>query len=389
MTVWCPYTAHSPDNSFMGFAVEHHQDDTGNEDQVKSKFHSTERKNIAVVYGKNEYMWEGKREYLDVIKSYLEIHATVSDRIKPTNVPPYVINHGLLRGPELHKLLREAKIFVGLGFPYEGPLGKTAVDVFQIFVGLGFPYEGPVGKTTVDVFQIFVGLGFPYEGPAPLEAIANGAVFLNPRYTPPHSSKNTPFFKGKPTQREVTSQHPYAEVFIGKPHVYTIDISNLTEVHQAVQEALRINQFTAFTPYEFTEEGMLQRMSAYLQHQQFCDFQRTVSKWPPSSALTFVMAHTAQSCAQACWDRDLICEPSHFLEINSEATLRNSSSVCTKVNHLANIYYPAINVERQECILQDNEMLFSCVGAKDNYRRLCPCRNYIPQQSALCQGCQR
>ena len=25
-----------------------------------------------------------------------------------------------------------------------------------------------------------MGLGFPYEGPAPLEAIADGAVFLNP-----------------------------------------------------------------------------------------------------------------------------------------------------------------------------------------------------------------
>jgi alpha-1,3(6)-mannosylglycoprotein beta-1,6-N-acetyl-glucosaminyltransferase len=29
--------------------------------------------------------------------------------------------------------------------------------------------------------QVFVGLGFPYEGPAPLEAIANGAAFINPK----------------------------------------------------------------------------------------------------------------------------------------------------------------------------------------------------------------
>ena len=56
------------------------------------------------------------------------------------------------------------------------------------------------------LLQIFVGLGFPYEGPAPLEAIANGAVFLNPRFTPAHSSKNTKFFKGKPTQREVWTE---------------------------------------------------------------------------------------------------------------------------------------------------------------------------------------
>ena len=27
--------------------------------------------------------------------------------------------------------------------------------------------------------QVFIGLGFPYEGPAPLEAIAQGCIFLN------------------------------------------------------------------------------------------------------------------------------------------------------------------------------------------------------------------
>lgn len=54
------------------------------------------------------------------------------------------------------------------------------------------------------IFQLFVGLGFPYEGPAPLEAIANGCAFLNLRFNPPKSSKNTEFFKGKPTLREVS-----------------------------------------------------------------------------------------------------------------------------------------------------------------------------------------
>ncbi|XP_076441339.1 alpha-1,6-mannosylglycoprotein 6-beta-N-acetylglucosaminyltransferase A-like [Babylonia areolata] len=328
---------HSPDNSFMGFVVEHHLNDTGAEEQ--------ERKDIAVVYGKNEYMWEGKESYLDVIHNYLQIHGTVYSEKGGSTLPPYVVNHGILHGPELHRLLRKAKVFVGLGFPYEGP--------------------------------------------APLEAIANGAVFLNPRFTPHHSSKNTKFFKGKPTQREVTSQHPYSEVFIGKPHVYTIDIHNLTEVRLAVQEIMKVRKFTAFTPYEFTEEGMLQRMSAYIQHQQFCNFQRTVSKWPPSSALTFLMGQTGQSCAKACWARGSICEPGHFAEINTENILKNSSSLCMKMGHSANIYYPAVDTDKEECILQDNEMLFSCVGGKDNFRRLCPCRNYIPQQSALCRGCER
>ena len=44
------FPAHSPDNSFMGFVVEQHLNDTN----VKN----IERKNEALVYGKNEYMWE-------------------------------------------------------------------------------------------------------------------------------------------------------------------------------------------------------------------------------------------------------------------------------------------------------------------------------------------
>lgn len=51
--------------------------------------------------------------------------------------------------------------------------------------------------------QVFVGLGFPYEGPAPIEAIALGCVFLQPRFQPPHSSDNNDFYKGKPTTRQV------------------------------------------------------------------------------------------------------------------------------------------------------------------------------------------
>lgn len=57
--------------------------------------------------------------------------------------------------------------------------------------------------------QLFIGFGFPYEGPAPLEAIANGCVFLQSRFSPPHSSLNHEFFRGKPTSREVSGQDPH------------------------------------------------------------------------------------------------------------------------------------------------------------------------------------
>ena len=49
--------AHSPDNSFMGFVVEQHLNDTTNVEP--------ERKAQAVVYGKSEYMWQvGRRTSL-------------------------------------------------------------------------------------------------------------------------------------------------------------------------------------------------------------------------------------------------------------------------------------------------------------------------------------
>ena len=47
---------------------------------------------------------------------------------------------------------------------------------------------------------------------------------------------NSKFFKGKPTQRKLTSQHPYAERYIGKPYVYTVNVNNPKEVEAALED---------------------------------------------------------------------------------------------------------------------------------------------------------
>lgn len=102
-------------------------------------------------------MWKNAKRLIETVRKFTEVHATVSD-----NLPDFhnlIINHGVLTGPELHALMRKAKIFLGLGFPFEGP--------------------------------------------APLEAIASGAIFINPLFNPPKSRKTTDFFKDKPTLREV------------------------------------------------------------------------------------------------------------------------------------------------------------------------------------------
>ncbi|MEQ2306522.1 hypothetical protein AMECASPLE_009114 [Ameca splendens] len=126
--------------------------------EENEKLKSTQRSNQALIYGKSATFWQGKESYLDVIYKYLDIHGTVDNSIL---IPRYVINHDSIKGTDVQTLLRQSKVFVGLSFPYEGP--------------------------------------------APLEALANGCVFLNPRLKPPHSSLNTEFFKGKPTIREPTT----------------------------------------------------------------------------------------------------------------------------------------------------------------------------------------
>lgn len=48
---------------------------------------------------------------------------------------------------------------------------------------------------------------------------------------------------------------------------------------------------------------MLQRMNAYIEHQNWCQFQKQDAKWPPHSAISFVMGADGQSCKDACWEQ--------------------------------------------------------------------------------------
>ena len=63
---------------------------------------------------RTSFLFQGNEEYLSIInKSDIEIHGTVykDDKTnKLEHVPKYVINHGILNGEELHKLLRRAKV---------------------------------------------------------------------------------------------------------------------------------------------------------------------------------------------------------------------------------------------------------------------------------------
>ena len=57
-------------------------------------------------------------------------------------------------------------------------------------------------------------------------------------------------------------------------------------------------QVKAYLPFEMTEEGMLLRLSAYIQHQDFCSPKPEI--WPPLSAVKVLLSLPGQSCKDAC-----------------------------------------------------------------------------------------
>ncbi|KAF3842902.1 hypothetical protein F7725_001751 [Dissostichus mawsoni] len=274
-------------------------------------------------------------------------------------LPNYVKNHGIVKGTDVQALLRKSKVFVGLSFPYEGP--------------------------------------------APLEALANGCAFLNPKLNPPQSSLNTKFFKGKPNIREIISQHPYAEA-IGEPYVWTVDMNNSIEVERALNAILNqtvgtfymvsnlpISQndsafmeahIEPYLPYEFSCEGMLQRVNVLIEKQDLCS---SAVSWPPLSALQVVKAQ--MSCKTACQKAGLICEPAFFPHLNNANSLAKNSVDCqTSEFSASGLVFPAYN-STQHCWFQSDPLLFSCVRSDESLTRVCPCRDFIKDQIALCKDC--
>uniref|UniRef100_A0A3Q2G8N6 alpha-1,6-mannosyl-glycoprotein 6-beta-N-acetylglucosaminyltransferase n=1 Tax=Cyprinodon variegatus TaxID=28743 RepID=A0A3Q2G8N6_CYPVA len=310
---------HTPDNSFLGFVSEEAVKKELRGDELKPESYKKEK--IAVVYGKQEYMWQDKSEYVETISEELEIHGTV---YQPpglaSKLPSFVKNHGLLSQEEFLQLLRRTKVFIGLGFPYEGP--------------------------------------------APIEAIALGCVFLQPRFDPPHSSHNNDFYRGKPTTRQITSQHPYAEKFIAKPYVWTVDMTNRTEIREAVKQILQ-TEVKPFTPPEFTCLGMLERVHRYISQQDFCG--KSVTMRPPEGVLKVHLGPLGEACVDVCQHSSLMCEPALFHHLNTPDIF---TSMMQEANHL----FPSYSPWGRLCGLQQEPLLFSCAGSDSSQRRLCPCR---------------
>uniref|UniRef100_A0A7E4ZTL0 alpha-1,6-mannosyl-glycoprotein 6-beta-N-acetylglucosaminyltransferase n=1 Tax=Panagrellus redivivus TaxID=6233 RepID=A0A7E4ZTL0_PANRE len=320
---------HTDDNTFLGFVVETFEPSESEEKTVV-------REARTLIYGKEKYMWNETSAILETVRSFTEIDATVADAGDDFMKEKGVHNLGLLSGREFHVQLRKSKVFLGLGFPLEGP--------------------------------------------APLEAISNGAIFINHRFDPPKSRLTWSFFADKPTLRKLASQNPYMERFVGAPLVITVDVFNQTELKAAYVQAMATEN-KPYLPREFSFIGMLERVDIILTRHDYCSSSGLAPAYPPWESAKIILASEGKSCQEACAAEQLICERTFFRKINNESYVQSLTNSCSHpVESQAIPYAPT-----STCILQSDSQLFSCATEPpSDVRRICPCRTFKSGQIILC-----
>jgi hypothetical protein len=60
---------------------------------------------------------------------------------------------------------------------------------------------------------------------------------------------------------------------------------------------------------------------------------------------------------------------------------------CDSVKYSGLLVAPSYEEKTKICHLQQQPLLYSCVSSSTSHMRLCPCRDYIKDQVALCKDC--
>lgn len=206
-------------NSFIGFTTD-----------TKSNQKSSVKDNIAVVYGKRKQYFEGHERFLKDVGQIFDIHTTISDD------DIYAERNGFTNHPNLdpsgfNRLLAKAKIFIGLGFPYEGP--------------------------------------------SPIEALQNGAYFLNAKLEPPVSRSEEmkvsyirDFFNDKPTFRRLNYQVPYLAT-VNTSYIINVPLEMTDDLRTKLQIIQRQSVFERQPMSNFTAPSLLSRVKQLL-HINYC-----------------------------------------------------------------------------------------------------------------------
>lgn len=185
-----PYPYPNLGNRFLGFILRSQSGAFfANEAELRSEFqHSLERtRSFGVVWGKEpRYFGPRERALIQTLATRLPMHLTAEWGTAEPLTGDGIVNHGHMESADWRSLLRGAKFVLGLGDPILGP---TA-----------------------------------------LEALAAGAILLNPSFAPP-----------RPVEGNAgvlfDSQHPFS-AGIGPPYVLSIDLSQTERVVRTVEDLM-------------------------------------------------------------------------------------------------------------------------------------------------------
>ena len=86
----------------------------------------------------------------------------------------------------------------------------------------------------------------------------------------------------------------------------------------------------------------------------------------------------------------LLIKLSHFVtRLNEMLHFFNRIGITCKTHaREETLVEPSYNPSDQTCTIQAMSLLFSCVAKDSALRRLCPCRDYQPEQVAFCKNCR-
>ncbi|KAL2087165.1 hypothetical protein ACEWY4_018224 [Coilia grayii] len=300
---------------------------------------------------------QGKQGFLLILHRYMEVHGIVYyETQRPPKVPAFIKNHSLLPQHELQTLLHKAKLFIEFGFPYEGP--------------------------------------------APLEAIANGCVFLQPQFRLPHSSLNHEFFRGKPTSRSILNQFPHCLCVSRRRHRPTEQFGHRDKfdrsgIKASLSQCSSLHYYSTAAPDPRPVLSPLPLPShfyfpAELKAESNPDPSATAKTrgkdYFPFCAIMRIPFPVGQSSMDMCQGAGLVCEPAFFHFVSNKESLYPCPRLelqCDTVESEMNHIFPVFSTQRCKCGLQKEPLLFSCAGRSPRYRHLCPCRDFREGQVAV------
>lgn len=145
-----------------------------------------------------------------------------------------------------------------------------APDAFAYLQRLGVLPRGVINKGTLssaeysDLFgdvSFSLGVGYPLTSPAPLESMAHGVAFLNPKFPRPLK----PEVIAQPVAGLFTTntQHDPLTLLTGAPYIYGVNFQEPRTVVSAAHKAIH-NPFDSHTPDELSEEAITERVCTIL-----------------------------------------------------------------------------------------------------------------------------